>query len=337
MGRVPARVLGLHGQSPAFLAELNKLPPMAQCDVTVLISGETGTGKELVARAIHYLSRRSEHPFVPVDCGAIPPELAESELFGHERGAYTGASTRTPGLIASAGQGTVFLDEVQALPLSVQAKLLRFLQEHEYRPLGSSDVRKADVRILSAANCDLREQVRRGDFREDLFYRLNVIHVHLPPLRHRTEDIVLLARHFIAKYAARFDRAVPDLSPDAVQRLLVHDWPGNVRELEHVLEAAVVLCGGGVIGVEDLRLADGRRQAEDLSFREAKARAVHDFERNYLIQMLRASGGNITAAARAAKKNRRAFWELIRKYRLDPHSVECVEHPGRPAPAARAS
>ena len=321
IGSLQPSQLGLHGQSAAFLAELDKLPPMAVCDVTVLISGETGTGKELIARAIHYLSRRRDHPFVPIDCGAIPADLAESELFGHERGAYTGAATRTPGLIASAGQGTVFLDEVQALPLSVQAKLLRFLQEHEYRPLGSSDVRRADVRILSAANCDLREQVRRGEFREDLFYRLNVIHVRLPALRQRMDDILLLARHFIEKHASRFERRAPDLTTDAMQRLLAHDWPGNVRELEHVIEAAVVFCGGGVIDAPDLRLTDGSRAPIPLSFREAKARAVRDFERNYIIQLLRASGGNITAAARAAKKNRRAFWELLRKYRLDARDL----------------
>jgi two-component system, NtrC family, response regulator GlrR len=328
--------LGLHGQSPAFLGEVEKLPLMAGCDVTVLISGETGTGKELIARAIHYLSRRHDEPFVPIDCGAMPADLAESELFGHERGAFTGAATRTPGLIASARQGTIFLDEVQALSPIVQAKLLRFLQEHEYRPLGSSEVRKADVRILSASNCDLRDLVRRGEFREDLFYRLNVIHVRLPALRERPEDVLLLARHFIAKHSARFGKRPADLSRAAIQRLLAYAWPGNVRELEHVLEAAIVLCRRSTIDADDLRLGDAGGTPATRSFREAKALAVREFERSYIIRMLRASGGNITAAARAAKKNRRAFWELLRKYRLDTRAAIAAEGDATSERQARA-
>jgi two-component system response regulator GlrR len=334
--RVCPPQFGLHGQSPAFLAAIEKLPSMARCDVTVMISGETGTGKELIERAIHYLSPRHDEPFVPIDCGAIPSDLAESELFGHERGAFTGAATRSPGLIASARRGTVFLDEVQALPLSVQAKLLRFLQEHEYRALGSSEVRRADVRILSASNCDLRDQVRRGEFREDLFYRLNVIHVQLPALRDRLDDVVLLTRHFIAKHAARFHRPAPDVAPAALDRLLVYAWPGNVRELEHVLEAAVVMCEGNLIDAGDLPPLAASRRATASSFREAKAQAVQEFERDYIIRVLRASGGNITAAARAAKKNRRAFWELLRKYQLGSRSFAETTTRRKAAPATEA-
>ncbi|HET9532490.1 MAG TPA: sigma 54-interacting transcriptional regulator, partial [Blastocatellia bacterium] len=183
--RLGMRRLDLFGESPSFLEETRKLPLLARCDVTVMIRGETGTGKELIARALHYLSPRYDRPFVPIDCGAIPPELAESELFGHERGAFTGAVAKTPGLISTADQGTLFLDEVDGLGLSVQAKLLRFLQEMEYRPLGSNTIKRADVRVISASNGDLQKRVRNGEFREDLYYRLNVVQLRLPALRHR--------------------------------------------------------------------------------------------------------------------------------------------------------
>jgi two-component system response regulator GlrR len=307
--------LGLVSESPSFLKEIKKLRRVARCDITVMIWGETGTGKELVARAIHYLSPRSDRPFVPIDCAAVPPELTESELFGHERGAFTGAVTRSRGLIAAADQGTLFLDEVDALSLSVQAKLLRFIQEREYRPLGSSEIRKADVRIISASNCDLQQLVRDNAFREDLYYRLNVVQLRLPGLRQRREDVILLATHFADKYAARFNQPGREFSRGALQKLLMHQWPGNIRELENVVEAAVALCDGPVIRASDIALASEQPQVQ-ASFREAKARIITEFERDYVMRLLRACAGNVSEAARAAGKNRRAFWELMRKHEI---------------------
>jgi two-component system response regulator GlrR len=307
---------GLIGKSPSFLREIGKLRLLARCDVTVMIWGETGTGKELVARAIHYLSRRSDRPFVPIDCGAIPPELAESELFGHERGAFTGAIAKHRGLVSAAERGTLFLDEVDALSTSVQAKLLRLFQELEYRPVGSSTTKKADVRVIAATNRVLRPLVHSGEFREDLYYRLNVAQLRLPALRERQGDIVLLARHFVTKYSARFRLPLRQFSYGALQKLLLHLWPGNIRELENVVEAAVALSNGPLIRANDLALATEQLQTPS-SFREAKARIIKEFEREYVVRLLRACGGNISEAARAAGKNRRAFWELVRKHRVD--------------------
>ena len=307
---------GLIGESPSFLEEIRKLRMLARCDVTVMIWGETGTGKELAARAIHYLSARADRPFVPVDCGAIPQGVAESELFGHERGAFTGAVAKQRGLVAAAEHGTLFLDEVDALSLSVQAKLLRLLQEREYRALGSSDTKKADVRVISATNRDLKQLVLSGEFREDLYYRLNVAQLRLPALRQRQEDVGLLARHFVAKWSTKFQLPLRQFSPGALQKLLIYQWPGNVRELENVIEAAVALCDGPVIGAKDLVLAS-EPSPSGTSFREAKARIVTEFEREYVSRLLSACRGNVSEAARVAGKNRRAFWELIRRHNVD--------------------
>jgi two-component system, NtrC family, response regulator GlrR len=322
--KVGIQRLDLLGESPLFLEEIGKLPLVARCDVTVMIQGETGTGKELVARAVHYLSPRYDRPFVPIDCGAIPPELAESELFGHERGAFTGAVTKNPGLISAADQGTLFLDEVDALSLSVQAKLLRFLQQMEYRPLGSNKIKRADVRVISATNGDLQERVSKGEFREDLFYRLHVVQLRLPALRQRREDVVLLAKHFAAKYSVRFRRPAFDFTHDALQKLLMHHWPGNIRELENIVEAAVALCRNQLIGESDLPFA-AQGTHSTVSFREAKARTIREFERDYIIRLLYAYGGNVSKAARAAGKNRRALWELIRKYRIDARELKGLD------------
>ena len=229
------------GESPSFLSEIKKIPVLAKSDAIVFITGETGTGKELCARAIHYLSPRSRSPFMPINCGAIPVDLVENELFGHEKGAFTGASETRTGLIAEAEGGTIFLDEIDCLPLAAQVKLLRFLQEKEYRPLGSKKMKKADVRLLAAMNIDPQEAVAAGRLRQDLYYRLNVIPLVIPPLRERREDIPLLARHFLLKYAVQFNKPMADFSAEAMQLLQLYDWPGNVRELEHHVERAVVL------------------------------------------------------------------------------------------------
>lgn len=313
--------VGLIGKSPIFLEETKRLKSLARCDITVLIGGETGTGKELIARAIHYLSPRSDRPFVPVDCGAIPAELTESELFGHERGAFTGAVAKTQGLISAADQGTLFLDEVDALNLSVQAKLLRFLQEMEYRSLGSSEIKKADVRLISATNRDLLERVKRNEFRKDLYYRLNVVQLHLPSLRQRREDILLLAQHFATKHAARFNQPQREFSTDAIQKLLTYHWPGNVRELENIVAAAVALCDGPLICGSDLSFC-GEQEESPASFRDAKARVIIEFEREYIVRLLSSCNGNVSKAARVAGKNRRAFWELIRKHKISVQDLK---------------
>jgi DNA-binding NtrC family response regulator len=312
----------LIGKSAAFTDEVKKIPVVARCDVRILISGETGTGKELCARAIHYLSPRTGGPFIPVNCGAIPPELVENELFGHERGAFTGASTAQAGLIREAEGGTLFLDEVDCLPLLAQAKLLRFLQEREYRPLGSARMRRADVRVITATNVDLAEAVSEGRVRKDFYYRLNIIPLRLPPLRERRADISLLARHFLAKFAAEFKSDAARFSDEAEEKLRAYDWPGNVRELEHVVERAVALSGGEVINGEELDLPPAPAPACGDSFKEAKARAVAEFEKQYLSELLASHQGNITRAAQAARKNRRAFWQLLRKYHIDVRGLK---------------
>jgi two-component system response regulator GlrR len=307
----------LVGQSANFLAEINKIPLVARSDGRVLITGETGTGKELCARAIHYLSPRRTKPFVPINCGAIPVELVENELFGHERGAYTGAFVAQTGMIHEAEGGTLFLDEIDCLPLMAQTKLLRFLQEREYRPLGSTRARSADVRVIAASNTNLEEAVRTGRLRRDLYYRLNVVPLVLPPLRERGEDIPLLARHFLLKYAAEFDRHLSDLTPAAMRSLVFYDWPGNVRELEHVIERAVMLCETPLLTGADISLPGAPRTDEEEAFRQAKARVVAQFEKTYIQRLLVSFHGNISEAARAAHKNRRAFWQLIRKHQID--------------------
>jgi DNA-binding NtrC family response regulator len=305
------------GRNQSFVAEIGKIPVIARCDATVLITGETGTGKELCARAIHYLSTRAKQPFVPINCGAIPAELAENELFGHERGAYTGAASSQAGLIEEANCGTLFLDEIDCLSLLTQVKLLRFLQDKEYRPLGSSRARTADVRIIAASNTDLEESVRQGRLRQDLFYRLHVVPLALLPLRERSDDIPLLADHFLGIHASALEKRVTNISTDALSKLMLYQWPGNIRELEHVIERAVVMCEGPVLTETDITLSQSQQADAHCSFQEGKARAVSQFERNYIKGLLITYRGNITRAAKAASKNRRAFFELIRKHRID--------------------
>jgi two-component system response regulator GlrR len=313
----------LVGESESFLKEVNKIPLLAKCNASILVSGETGTGKEVCARAIHYLGRWASKPFVPVNCGAIPADLVENELFGHERGAFTGAKSTQVGLIQEADGGTLFLDEVDCLPLLSQVKLLRFLQEKEYRPLGSTKTCRADVRVIAAMNADPEEAIRAGNLRRDLYYRLNVIPLALPPLRERRDDIPLLARHFLAKYAAEFDKQVTDFSPEALRLLVSYDWPGNVRELEHVVVRAIVLAAGGVIGDDDIALAPrASASAAEESFKRAKNRVVAEFEKSYVERALLLNHGNISKAARAAQKSRRAFWELIRKHHIDVNGLK---------------
>jgi transcriptional regulator with PAS, ATPase and Fis domain len=250
-----------------------------------------------------------------VNCGAIPAELVENELFGHERGAFTGANTSKPGLIQEAEAGTIFLDEIDCLPPMSQVKLLRFLQEKEYRRLGSAKIRHADVRVLAATNAPLEEALHSGRIRQDLYYRLNVFSIALPPLRDRRSDIPTLVQHFITKYSTE-DRTTR-ISTPALQKLIFYDWPGNVRELEHTIERAVMFCETGTLEEPDIVLPVQRRWSQTESFQKAKAQVIEQFEKEYIQNLLLSHGGNISKAAQAANKNRRAFWELIRKHHVD--------------------
>ena len=304
------------GESPAFLDKVRCVPRFARCDATVLISGESGTGKELFARAIHYLSPRADRPFVPVNCGALPENLVESEIFGHKRGAFTGAASDQAGLIREAEGGTLFLDEIDCLTPQAQVKLLRFLQDGEYRSVGSQQILHANIRVVAAANADFNHIVREGKFREDLFYRLNVLALTLPALRERRGDILLLTRDFLEKQAALAETQPKNLSLAALNRLLSHSWPGNVRELQNVLTRATVLSDRDSIEPSDLGLPENVSSAEEQSFRAMKSRAIQRFEHDFLATIMRAHGGNVTRAAAAVKKNRRAFWELLRKHNL---------------------
>ena len=308
------------GESPAFLEKVRCIPRFARCDATVLISGESGTGKELFARAIHYLSPRADRPFVPVNCGALPENLVESEIFGHKRGAFTGATSNQAGLIRQSEGGTLFLDEIDCLTPQAQVKLLRFLQDGEYRSVGSEQIRHANIRVIAAANADFTQLLRSGKFREDLFYRLSVLTLTIPPLRERPGDILLLTRDFLEKQAAITNTRPKNISLAALNRLLVHPWPGNVRELQNVLMRAIVLSDRCEIELSDLNLPDNGLAVEDQSFQTMKSRVVWQFEHDFLTSVLHAHRGNITRAALAAKKNRRAFWQLLRKHDLLPRA-----------------
>ena len=316
--RVPDyHVAQLIGESAVFLEATKNIPLIASCEANVLVVGETGTGKELYARAIHYDSARAGKPFMPVNCGAIPVELVENELFGHDRGAFTSASNPQVGLIEEANGGTLFLDEIDCLPIFAQVKLLRFLQEKEYRRLGSAKIRRANVRVIAASNVNLLEAVDNGKIRQDLFYRLNILSVTLPPLRDRREDIPLLARSFLTRYARESQKEVTDFSEEVLNLLMVHSWPGNVRELEHVVERAVVLSTGEVIQPSDIHIPSSIAEAHRESLQEAKAKEIARFEKSYIQGVLSICSGNITKAAQVAKKNRRAFWQLIQKHHID--------------------
>lgn len=307
----------LIGESPVFLNEIRNIPILARCDSSILVAGETGTGKELVARTIHYLSTRAGKPFIPVNCGAIPSDLIENELFGHSRGAYTGADSSQTGLVHEAEGGTIFLDEIDSLPTDIQVKLLRLLQEKEYRRLGSPKVLYANIRTVTASNADLEQLVKEGKFRRDLYYRLNVFQLTLPPLRQRKEDIPILAHHFLPIHAATHDCKCTGFTDTALSKLMFYDWPGNVRELENAIERAVVFSGQETITHDDITLPGQNSGIANEPFHVLKARVLDEFERDYVKIMLRVNHGNITKAALAAQKSRRGFWELIRKHGID--------------------
>lgn len=318
-GLLSPKLKDMIGNSPAFRRSLAMLPAIAGYDAGVLILGETGTGKEVYARAVHYMSSRAAKPWVALNCGAVPTELLESELFGHVRGAFTHAVAARAGLVREAEGGTLFLDEIDSMPLAAQSKLLRFLQEMEYRPVGGDKVYRADVRIIAASNQDLPTLAERGVFRRDLYFRLSVLTVALPPLRERREDIPELARHFVDHFRHRAGRPPIGFAPQALKGMLAYDWPGNVRELKHVIERAVLMASSATLQAEDLQLdVHTEAEAEMESLCAAKARMIAAFENDYIRRLLATCNGNITHAAQAAGKNRRAFFELMRKYDIDP-------------------
>ncbi len=300
--------------SPAMDALLAEARLAAQSEAALLIQGESGTGKELLARAIHQASPRSKKPFVAINCGAIPAELLESELFGHVKGSFTGATRDHPGLFQSAQGGTVFLDEIGDMPLPLQVKLLRVLQEGEVRPVGSTETRAVDVRILSATHRNLEEAITRGEFREDLYYRLNVVGLTLPPLRERREDIPLLAQHFLGMLTEKYNRRIRGFAPDALDMLTASDWPGNIRQLNNVLEQCVALCTTSTIPASLVARALRDKPAEIQPLAEARA----TFERDYLISLLKLTRGQVSEVARLAGRNRTEVYRLLQRHGLTP-------------------
>jgi DNA-binding NtrC family response regulator len=309
----------LIGGNKKFLEMVQRIQLLSLCDATVLITGETGTGKDLFARAVHYQSARTSKPFVPVNCAALPDHLVENELFGHSKGAFTDAGLDHKGLLAEADGGTLFLDEINSLSLLAQGKLLRFLQDREYRPLGSNKSRTSDVRIIAASNTDLKELVGQKLFRADLYHRLNILSLHVPALRDRLEDIPTLTQHFLALYGRQYGRGDIVCYGAALQKLLAYHWPGNVRELQGVLQRAVILTNSPTLQSEDIDLPVAHVPAisEDGGFQEAKAEAIERFERAYLTEMLAKHNGNVSQAAKDAKTERRSLQRLLRKYGLD--------------------
>lgn len=320
--------LGIIGESPAIKKVLNLIERVAKSDVTVLIRGESGTGKELVARAIHMLSDRRNKELVTVNCPALPENILESELFGYVKGAFTGAVTDKKGLFVVAKGSTIFLDEIGDISPSIQTKLLRVLQEKEVRPLGSTNTIPIDVRVIASTNQDLESKIAEGTFREDLFYRLNVVTINVPPLRERGEDIILLAVHFLKKYAREYGRDGLNFTPEAIEYLLHYPWKGNVRELQNVVRRAVLLAPGDQITPQDLKehmespAQYPFTQQFSLFFTEHLERPYHQakkeilsfFSRRYIEYLLSKTGGNVSQAARLAKLERQSFQRLMRQY-----------------------
>jgi len=289
-------------------------------DTSVLLTGESGTGKELMAQAIHYNSPRREKRFVAINCGALPASLLESELFGYRKGAFTGATENRQGLLEAADGGTLFLDEVGNLPMNVQKTLLRFLQEHEFLRIGETRPTKVDVRLISATNSDLLADVKSGAFREDLFYRLNVMNIHLPPLRERREDIPLLAAHFIRQQNTKFGTAIRGLTPDALRAIKEFAWPGNIRQLQNVVEASLAIENGDYLSLPVLAQFIGTgSEAEPAEAGQSESdysAALARFEQDYLKGLLQKTGGNIEAAAREAGMNMATIYRKLKKYEI---------------------
>ncbi|MGZ8183417.1 MAG: sigma 54-interacting transcriptional regulator [Methylobacter sp.] len=330
METVAWKNLNLIGQSFMFLNTLTFIKKTADCNASVLIEGETGCGKEVAARAIHYLGCRKDFPFIPMNCGAIPDQLIENELFGHEKGAYTDAKQNQEGLAGQADGGTLFLDEIEALSSKGQVTLLRFIEDHVIKPLGANKSRKVNVRIIAASNVCLSELVTQGQFRQDLLYRLNLLHLNLPPLRNRKADILPLAEHFMHKFRRQYQQPDKRFHPDTIAWMNAYHWPGNVRELENFVHRSFLLSKDVEIIPSDIhhddkqphsrrKLFDRRQNFQfDAPFNEAKSHIINHFEQHYLTWLISSSQGNVTQAADIAQKERRALGKLLKKHKIDP-------------------
>lgn len=335
--------LHLTGESPIFIKTISLIKRIASCHAPVLIQGETGTGKENAARAIHYLSNRRDHAFIPINCAAIPDELLESELFGHEKGTFTDAKTKQLGLVSLAQLGTLFLDEVDSLTPKAQAALLRFLQTQEYRPLGSKTTLQADVRILAATNANLKNLVEKKLFREDLYFRLNILNLEMPALRHRRQDIPLLASALIEKFSQQYRVGIKKIHPQTLIYLMQQPWAGNIRELENILLRHFLLSSDATLLIEAEHTSEDdsltqhqifhRETAQvsapvhrQLNFQHAKAQAINDFEEHYLKELMAMAEGNVSAASRISGKERRALGKLLQKHHIQKKSPYVLSH-----------
>jgi DNA-binding NtrC family response regulator len=323
----------LIGGSPVMEKVYQRIQQVARTSATILITGESGTGKELAAKTIHYHSQRKDKGFVAVNCSALPETLIESELFGHLKGSFTGAIRDKKGLVEEADGGTLFLDEIGDLNLIMQTKLLRLLQEGEYKPVGSSKTLTADVRFIAATNMDLIEKVRKKEFREDLYYRLNVIQITMPPLRDRREDIVLLTRHFMEKFIRINQKTIKGITPEALDGLMARDWPGNIRELENVIERGVILTASDLLQVFDLFPADQptpfifdiREDVFQAPFKDAKERLISDFHAEYIRRVLSRVGGNVSLAAKECGLKRPYLHRLMKEHDIKAKSFRRSE------------
>jgi DNA-binding NtrC family response regulator len=309
----------LVGRAPSLVKAIQRLSEIAKSEAPVLLSGETGTGKELVAQAIHSLSARAGGPFIAVNCGLLQNSLLEDVLFGHERGAFTNAYTHRPGFFALAENGTLLLDEIDFLSRNGQVALLRVLQDRRYHLIGGTIEKEANVRIIAATNTDLPDLVRKGKFRSDLYHRLNVFSIHLPPLRERREDVPILISHFLKKHRPPDERELR-MAPEAYTALSNYHWPGNVRELENAVIRAIYLSKDEVINTEDLGVPIHPGQEQLRPLRIEKKEAIEAFERDYLINLMYKTNGNVSQAARIARKDRGELYKLLRRYRIKPQT-----------------
>jgi DNA-binding NtrC family response regulator len=308
---------GIIGKSKKMKELFNEIEIVSKSESTILIEGESGTGKELVAKAIHKRSKRSDYPFVPINCSAIPSELFENELFGHEKGSYTGAANKEIGKIELAGEGTLFLDEIGEMPLFMQAKLLRVLQEREFYRIGGTSLIKMKCRVISATNRNLEEMVEKKEFREDLFYRINVIHLKIPPLRERKEDISLLVKKFIEKFNRINNKNIYDIDNDALQKLMDYDWPGNVRQLENIVERAVVLCQGEIITSQHLpqRIKE-KSTSSTINIEKDRSLTLNEIEKSIILKILQEENFNQTKTAQRLGISRKQLRTKMKNYGL---------------------